>query len=67
MSALLFFMKDCYALVKEEWDFMNLKDLKQIGCELCIFFFFLEKDTPNKPPQNTKDIKNKGCFLIGEF
>lgn len=45
MSTLLFFMKDCYALVKEEWDFMNLKDLKQIGCELCIFFFFLEKDT----------------------
>lgn len=29
--------------------------------------FFLEKHAPNKPPQNTKDVKNKGYFLIGEF
>lgn len=44
-------------------DFMNLKDLNLVVSSA----FFLEKHTPNKPSQNTKDIKNKGYFLIGEF
>lgn len=41
MPTLLFFMKDCYVLVKEECDYMNLRDLEQVGYELCSFFFFL--------------------------
>lgn len=64
MSTLLFFMKDCYALVKEEWDFMNLKDLKWVSCELCIFSW---KTQTKQASSKHKSLKNRGYFLIGEF
>lgn len=61
MPALLFFMKDCYVLVKEEGDHMKLRDLKQ-------FFISWKKPHQTNPPKTqTKPWKKKLFFFTGEF
>lgn len=66
MPSLLFFMKDCYVLVKEEWVSMNSSDVEQVGCELWSFFFFLGKN-PTKHKTHKTSLKTKVIFFIGEF
>lgn len=64
---LLFFMKDCYVLLKEEWDYMNLRDLEQVGFELCSFLLE-KKKTKQTPPKHKKTPRKwKIFFFIGEF